>query len=40
MSIAESGVLKSPIIIVWGMMGALSFCKVSFMNVGALAFGA
>jgi hypothetical protein len=40
LSIAESGVLKSPIIIMWGAMCALSFSKVSFMNVGALAFGA
>jgi hypothetical protein len=38
-SIPESGVLKSPTIIVWGVMCALSFSKVSFMNVGALAFG-
>ena len=40
LSIDESGVLKSPTIIVWGVMCALSFSKVSFMNVGALAFGA
>jgi hypothetical protein len=40
LSIAESGVLKSPTVIVWGTMCALSFSKVSFMNVGALAFGA
>ena len=40
LSIAESGVLKSPTIIVWGVMCALSFSKVSFMNVDALAFGA
>ena len=39
LSIAESGVLKFPTIIVWGAMCALSFSKVSFMNVGALAFG-
>ena len=38
--IAESDVLKSPTIILWGAMCALSFSKVSFMNVGALAFGA
>jgi hypothetical protein len=37
LSIDESGVLKFPTIIVWG---ALSFSKVSFMNVGAFAFGA
>jgi hypothetical protein len=37
--IAESGVLKSPTITVWGEMCALSFSKVSFMNVAALAFG-
>jgi hypothetical protein len=36
----ESGVLKSFTIIVCGIMCALSFTKVSFMNVGALAFGA
>ena len=40
LSIAESWVLKSPTIIVWGVMYALSFSKVSFMNVAALAFGA
>ena len=39
LSIAESGVLKSPNIIVFGVIFALSFSKVSFMNVGALAFG-
>jgi hypothetical protein len=38
--IAESGVLKSPTIIVWGAVCALSFSKVSFMNLVALAFGA
>ena len=32
--------LKTPTIIVWGVMCALRFSKVSFMNVGALAFGA
>jgi hypothetical protein len=40
LAIAKSGVLKSPTVIVWGVMYALSFSKVSFMNVGALAFGA
>jgi hypothetical protein len=40
LSIAESEVLKSPTLIVWGSMYALSFTKISFMNVGALAFGA
>ena len=40
LSIAESGVLKSPTIFVWGAMCALSFSKVSFMNVSALAFEA
>jgi hypothetical protein len=40
LSIDESRVLKSPTIIVWGTMCALSFNKVSFMNVSALAFGA
>ena len=39
-SIDESGVLKSPTIIVLGAMCALSFSKVSFTNEGALAFGA
>jgi hypothetical protein len=39
LSIAESGKMKSPTIIVWGAMCALSFSKVSFMNVGALVFG-
>jgi hypothetical protein len=37
--IDESEVLKSPTTIVSGAMCALSFTKVSFMNVGALAFG-
>jgi hypothetical protein len=40
LSIDESGVLKSPTIIVWGTMCALSFTKMSLMNVAALAFGA
>jgi hypothetical protein len=39
LSIAESGVLKSPTIIVWGAMSALSFSKVFVMNMGALALG-
>jgi hypothetical protein len=39
MSIGKSGVLKAPTIIVWGSMCVLSFSKVSFMNLGALAFG-
>ena len=38
LSIDESGVLKSPTIIVWGAMCALRFTKVSLMNVAALAF--
>ena len=38
--IDESGVLKSPTIIACGVMCALSFSKVSFINVGALEFGA
>jgi hypothetical protein len=38
MSIDESGVLKSPTIIVCGAMCGLSFTKVSLMNVAALAF--
>jgi hypothetical protein len=37
LSTDESGVLKSPTIIVWGAMCALSFSKVTFMNVAALA---
>jgi hypothetical protein len=40
LSIAESEVLKSPTIILWVGMCTLSFSKVSFMNVGILAFGA
>jgi hypothetical protein len=39
-SIDESGVLKSPNIIVFGPMCALSFTTVSLINVDALAFGA
>ena len=39
-AIEESAVLKSPTIIVLGTMCASSFNKVSFMNEGALAFGA
>ena len=39
-SIEESGVLKSPTIIVLVAMCALCFIIVSFMNEGALAFGA
>jgi hypothetical protein len=38
-SIAESGVLKTPTIIVCSTECALSFSKVSFMNVGDLALG-
>ena len=38
--IDESGVLKFSTIIVCGAMCALSFSKISFMNVGALVFGA
>ena len=40
LSIDESGVLKYPTIIVLGAMCALSFTKVSLMNVAALVFGA
>jgi hypothetical protein len=40
LSIDESGVLKSPTIIVRGAMCALNFTLVSLMNVDALAFGA
>jgi hypothetical protein len=36
----ESGVMKSPTIIVSDAMCTLSFTKVSLMNVVALAFGA
>jgi hypothetical protein len=36
LSIDESGVLKYPTIIVCGVMCALSFTKVSLMNVDAL----
>ena len=38
-SIGESGVLKSPTIIVWDSMCVLSFSKVSFMNVVPLHLG-
>ena len=38
LSIDESGVLKSPTIIVWGAMCALSFTKVTLMNVASLLF--
>jgi hypothetical protein len=37
LSVGKGGVLKSPTIIVWGSMCVLSFSKVSFMNLGALA---
>jgi hypothetical protein len=40
LSIGESGVLKSPTIIVSGAMCALSFTKISLMNVAALVYGA
>ena len=40
LSIGESGVLKSPTIIVWCEMYFLSFSWVSFINVGAFVFGA
>jgi len=40
LSIDESGVLKSPTIIVCGALYALSLSKVSFMHVDVLAFGA
>ena len=36
LSTAESGMLNSPTIIVWSVMCALSFSKVSFMNVGII----
>ena len=35
LSIGKSGVLKSPTIIVWGLMSNLIFSNVSFTNVGA-----
>jgi hypothetical protein len=38
--IDEIGVLKSPTIIVWGVMCTLSFNKVSLMNVDVLEFTA
>ena len=38
LSICESGVLKSPTIIVWDSMCVMSFGKVSFMNVSVLVF--
>jgi hypothetical protein len=40
LSIDESGVLKSPTIIVWSVICALSFSKDFLMNVDALALGA
>ena len=40
LSIDESGVLRSPTIIVWGAMYFLIFSRVSFMNMGAFVFGA
>jgi len=39
LSIDESGVLKSPTIIVWGATCILSFSKVYFMYVGTLYLG-
>ena len=38
LSINESKVLESPMIIVWGSMCVLSFNKVSVINVSALEF--
>ena len=41
LSIGESGVLKSPLLLGgMGSMCVLSFSKVSFMNLGALPFAA
>jgi hypothetical protein len=40
LSIDESVVLNTPTIILLGAMYPLSFSKVSFMNVGSLAFEA
>ena len=40
LSVGVSWVLRSSTIIVWGSTCVLSFRKVSFMNVDALAFGA
>ena len=39
LSIVERGVLKSPTVIVWAPMCALSFSNVSLTNMGSLAFG-
>ena len=39
LSIWECGLLKSPMISVWGLMCDLSFCNISFIYVGALLFG-
>ena len=39
LSIGESEVLKSPIIIVWGLMCDLNFSNASFTYVGALVIG-
>jgi hypothetical protein len=40
LSIGDFGFLKSFSIIVWGLTYNLSFSNVSFINVGALVFGA
>jgi hypothetical protein len=40
LSVGESGMLKSPTIIVGGTICALSFSKVSLINLTALVFGA
>jgi hypothetical protein len=40
LSIGDNGVLKSPTIIVCGSLCVWNFNKISFMTVGALAFGA
>ena len=39
LSIGERGVLKSPMISVWGLMCDLNFSNVSFTYVGALVLG-
>jgi hypothetical protein len=39
LSVGESGVLKSPIISVWGLVWDLSWSHGSFTNLGALVFG-
>ena len=40
LSIGESGMLKSPTISVWGLMGSLCFSNICFTYLGGLIFGA